>query len=314
MLNACRRLVSRKGLSHEDWLAYRRKGIGGSDAGAIVGLNPYSSAFTVYYDKLGQASEKEESEAMRQGNDLEEYVARRFAERTGKRVQNCNYILQSKQYPFMLGDVDRVVVGENALLECKTTKNYDGYDFAAGEYPAYWGCQAQHYMAVTGAEKVYLAVLEFGKGFYIIEIIRDEDEISALIKMERSFWLEHILPEIPPAPDGSERCSEILNEKYVADETLESIDLMGYMTQLERLSAVKGEIAVLTDEKTSLENILKEALGNATVGGVDRFKVTWKNRASARLDSKRLKAELPEVYENYVVKSESRTFLFSEKK
>lgn len=312
MLNACKRLVCRKGLSNEEWRNYRRQGIGGSDAGAIAGLNHYDSAFTVYYDKVGQAAEKEENELMRQGTDLEEYVAKRFTERTGKKVQNCNYILQSKKYPFMFGDVDRVIVGENALLECKTTRNYDGYDFSAGEYPSYWGCQAQHYMAVTGADKVYLAVLEFGKGFYIIEIPRDENDINALIEIERRFWEENVLKGIPPAPDGSDGSAELINAKYSADETLPNIDLTGYTGQLERLSELKCEISNLTEEKSAIENALKEALGNATVGNTDRFKVTWKNRTSSRLDCKRLKAELPDIYEYYVVTNESRTFLFSE--
>ena len=116
----CEKVISRKNLTKEEWLVYRRSGIGGSDAGAIAGLNPYSTAYSAYLDKLGEAEPITETEAMRQGMELEEYVAKRFCEHTGKRVKRCEYILRSKAHPFMLADVDRLVVGENAVLECKT--------------------------------------------------------------------------------------------------------------------------------------------------------------------------------------------------
>ena len=79
------KLVSTLNMEHSTWLQYRRKGVGGSDAGSICGLNPYSTAIAVFQDKVQQLPEKEDNESMRQGRDLEEYVARRFMEETGKR-------------------------------------------------------------------------------------------------------------------------------------------------------------------------------------------------------------------------------------
>ena len=70
--------VSTKGMSREEWLMRRRKTIGGSDAAGIVGLSRWASPFSVWADKTGRAAEKEDTEAMRQGRDLEDYVARRW--------------------------------------------------------------------------------------------------------------------------------------------------------------------------------------------------------------------------------------------
>ena len=81
------KLVSTLNMEHEEWLENRRKGIGGSDAGSICGLNPYSSAIAVFQDKTQPLTEKPDNESMRQGRDLEEYVARRFMEETGKKVR-----------------------------------------------------------------------------------------------------------------------------------------------------------------------------------------------------------------------------------
>lgn len=300
------------------WETERHKlGIGGSEAAAIAGLNPYSSAFTVYWDKLGKSESIEISEAMRQGTDLEEYVAKRFCEATGKKVRKCEYMLQSAEHPFMVADVDRFVVGENAILECKTSRNASNYSYEdANNIPAYQLIQCLHYMSVVGAEKAYLATLIFGKDFNIVEINASDykDDIASLVQIEKRFWEENVLKEIPPKPDGSERSTAIISEQFPsANEELPPVDLMGYSSQLKRLSELKKQITELMDEKTEIENTLKTALGEAPVGEYGDFRVTWKNRESTRLDSKALKADMPDVYAKYAKTLSTRTFLFTEK-
>src|SRR5690606_38820092 len=86
-------LVKTNGMDRSEWLEWRKKGIGGSDAAAIVGLDKYRSAFDVYAEKVGLKAEEPDNEAMRQGRDLEQYVAERFMEATGKRVRRRNAIL-----------------------------------------------------------------------------------------------------------------------------------------------------------------------------------------------------------------------------
>ena len=65
-----KKLIATAGLSREEWLRYRKKGIGGSDAGAVCGLNPYSSPIKVYYDKTQEEISDYDNEAMRQGRDM----------------------------------------------------------------------------------------------------------------------------------------------------------------------------------------------------------------------------------------------------
>ena len=128
--------VSTLNMSREDWLDERRKSIGGSDAPAIIGLNPWASPYTVWADKLGKLPPKEDNEAMRLGRDLEDYVARRFTEATGKKVRRENFIITNPQYPFAHANVDRMVVGEDAGFEAKTTSVLNLKRFKGGEYPA----------------------------------------------------------------------------------------------------------------------------------------------------------------------------------
>ena len=135
-----KRLISTLNLSKEDWLRYRKCGITGTDAGAILGLNPYRSAFQVYHDKISDTTENIDNEAMRQGRDLEDYVAQRFTEATGLKVRRANAIYQSEDHPLLLADFDRLIVGQKAGLECKTVSPFSADKWADGKIPA-------HYMA-----------------------------------------------------------------------------------------------------------------------------------------------------------------------
>ena len=310
------KIADTKKISKEEWVELRRSGIGGSDAAAVVGLNPYSSAYSVYHEKLGLVSPFEGNDKTRLGNDLEEYVAKRFEEESGKKVRRLNAMLQSIEHPFMIADVDRMVVGENAGLECKTTANFEGYKFHEGEFPAHWVCQCYHYMAVTGAETWYLCVLDLSSGKVSTKTIsRDLGEINALIELERAFWLNNVAKNVCPNPNGSEKCDEILAEKYPeANDDEPTLDLMGYSRELERLEALKAQIKPLEDEKNALEQTLKEALGTASCGEYGTYKVTYKNSVSTRLDVKRLKAKKPNIYAKYANEHTTRRFLFTVKK
>ena len=84
----------------QDWLRLRKSGIGGSDVGAICGVNPYSSAMKVFRDKTSEEVEELDNEAIHIGHDLEDYVARRFMEATGLKVRKSNFMYRSLEHPF----------------------------------------------------------------------------------------------------------------------------------------------------------------------------------------------------------------------
>ena len=117
-------LADTKDMSREDWLKYRKKGIGGSDSSAILGANPYSSAFDVYLDKTGDYEEEVDNERMLWGRILEDIVAKEFTKRTGIKLRKRFAILQHDEYDWMIANVDRLVVGEDAGAEIKTTNSF----------------------------------------------------------------------------------------------------------------------------------------------------------------------------------------------
>lgn len=282
------------------WLKMRKAGIGGSEAAAIVGLNPWKSAFQLWMEKTGQVEPEDlsDNEYVYWGNVLEQAVADRFCELTGKKVQRRG-MLQDDEYPYMLASVDRMVVGENAGLECKTTNAFNSKVWADDELPDSYYIQCQWYMMVTGCEKWYIAVLIGGNKFIWKEVPRNAADIEALRKAAVDFWSMVITNTMPPV-DGSNDCSNALADKFHG-ESGKTIDLPATAKAcIERLRSIKESIGKLEEQKKLSENELKSMLGDAEVGIIGEDKVTWKIQVGrVTVDSKRLKAEQPAIYESY---------------
>ena len=284
-------------MSREEWLDARRQGIGGSDASAILGLNPYTSPLRVYLDKIGKGGEEETSEAMRQGTDLEGYVAQRFGEDTGFKVRKVNKILQHPEYPWMLANIDRDIPGLNAGLECKTTSPYSKFKFDEGEINPHYYWQSMHYMAVTGAEKWYVAVLVLGKAFHIFEIPRDDEAIDTLIGRERIFWEERVMKKDPPLPTGTEDDDEAITALYpVGEHDGEDVLALDDLNDALNLRAMKVEQRDKLDaEIREMDQSLKMAMGDFQRGMSADWKINWTNTTSNRVDSKLLKEKYPDI-------------------
>ena len=304
--------VSTLNMSREEWLVERQKSIGGSDAPSIIGLNPWSSPYTVWADKLGKIPPKEDNEAMRLGRDLEDYVAKRFTEDTGKKVRRENFLIMNPQYPFAHANVDRMVVGEDAGLECKTTSVLNLKNFKNGAFPDTYYVQCVHYLMVTGCAKWYLAVLVLGKEFKVFEIERDEGEIKALAESEESFW-KYVESETPPPADGTASTTDTLTTIY-PESNDDSVNLIAYERDLEQYMALTAQIKELEKFKDEAANKVKAFLGDAGSGDTDRYRVTWASASRSTFDAKRFAAAHPELdLSEYYKNSTYRTFKVTER-
>lgn len=312
---ACReQVVNVTTITREQWLEYRRSGIGGSDASTIVGLNPYSSPYYLFCDKMGALPEKEDNEAMRQGRDLEQYVANRWMERTGKRVKRNNTMWRSTVWPWMLADIDREVVGENAGLECKTTSVYNKHDFAGGEIPLTYYVQCQHYMAVMGFDRMYLAVLVLNRGFYDFVIERDEEEISSLAAAEGEFW-DRLQREEPPELDGSDATMTALKQLYPEEDSgLELTLPSDTASELKQFQHIQEAITDLQSERDAIKARTMARMGEAALAVAQDMTCSWVTRRRTSVDTAALKKEFPEIYRKYLKTTEYRVFSVRDRK
>ena len=303
--------ISTVGMPHEEWLEHRRKSIGGSDASAILGMNTYCSPYTVWADKLGKLPPNEDNEAMRLGRDLEDYVAKRFTEKTGKKVRRENNIIINPDFPYAHANVDRMVVGEDAGLECKTTSAMNLKRFKNGEYPENYYCQCVHYLMVTGAKRWYLAVLILGVGFKDFVIERDEGEIAALAKSEEAFW-EYVKNNTPPMTDGSDSTSETLTTLY-PESNGNTVNLFAYEDSLKQYIAIGKQIDELKKLKDEMANNVKAFMGEAGKGESNHFKVSWGTSIRTTFDHKKFAADNPNLdLTQYYKSSNTRTFRVTE--
>ena len=301
-------------MSREEWLELRRHSIGGSDAAAIIGLSKWASPYTVWADKTGRLPDKPDTEAMRQGRDLEEYVAQRFSEATGKRVKRCNAILYNPAYPHSHADVDRMIVGENAGLECKTTSTLDVKQFRGVEFPEKYYAQCVHYMAITGADRWYLAVLVLGKEFHVYTLERDEAEIRALMDAETAFWEQYVETDSPPAADGAESTTDAIRTIY-ADSSQSICILFGRETLLEEYMALKSQSKALDARIAEIQNTIMEDMQDAERGECGAYTVIWKAQERETFQRKEFEKAHPEInLAEYCRVSKSRPFKVTENK
>lgn len=292
------RLTSRN--DQEEWLRIRKSYLTGTDAGAVCGMNPYKSAMQVYLDKISPEIKITDNEVMRLGRDLEDYVAGRFAEATGKKVRKSNAMYVSGEHPFMMANVDRLVVGERAGLECKTASPYTADRWKDGNVPEWYYLQCQHYMKVLEMDRWYLAVLIFGKGFRYTCLERDEEMLNDLVSIERDFWENHVQAKVLPSPDGSKNADELIQKYFHRREGVVT-RMTGMDEQITRRNELAGLIKKMQAEQKTIEQELKMYLGNAKaqIGLSDRYRVAWTEYETRRIDTERLKKEQPEIYENY---------------
>ena len=302
-----KKLVSTLNLDKKSWLRYRKRGIGGSDSGAVCGLNPYHTAIQVYYDKTSDEIEEIDNEAMRQGREFEDYVAGRFCEASGKKVRRANAMYYDEKNPFMLADVDRMVVGENAGLECKTASPYMAEKWEDGKIPLSYQIQCHHYMSVCNTDAWYIAVLIYGKEFKYYRIERDEQVIADLIRIEKEFWREHVMKRVMPDPDGSKTADAAIAERFKISRDL-TIPLSGFDARLKRREELLSVMGHMEAEKRQIDQELKLYLGDAEMAENEHYRVSWKNVSRSSLDERRLKEEQPEVYEKYRRVTTSRRF------
>lgn len=320
--------------SHEEWLTQRdlKPAVGGSEIGAVLGLNPYMSAFEVWARKLGRIAPKEDNEAMRQGRDLEEYVAQRFCEKSGLKVRRRNAIITNDDVPHLMATIDRQIEGSDSGLECKTVSPYMANNWRGTDIPAHYYAQCVAYMTVLGWPDWYLAALVYGRDFKVyhltdrpelptpewaVRIDVDPGDRKALAKAAEDFWTRHVETKTPPPTDGSDSTGDALAAMFPGDTTLDFIDLppQDWRGRLDALHDFERQEEEAAKAAEAIRQEIKFAMGDAEEAHCGATKVTWRTTTTRRLDSKALAAAIgAEKLEPFYKESASRRFTIKEPK
>lgn len=317
-------------VNRDQFLAGRKKGIGGSDVAAILGFSPYKSPYQLWLDKTGRSERKEsQNESAHFGNLLEDVVAKEFSRRSGMKVQRVTQQLFLEEHPWALGNIDRAVINPeisgnvrfkdgalttDQLLECKTASEYMSKLFGeegSDQVPDYYLTQCLWYLMITGCQVIHLAVLIGGNKFRMYRIERDDDLIESIFKQVKAFWFNHVIADVPPDPtcfdDVLHRWSNhVVGKQIEAD--FEHIKLAEELITVQ--GRQKADKAREDEIKLKIVSTMQDAEMMISQG---KSICTYKEQSSTRIDSTLLKKEEPELFEKYCKTSSTRVFRISNK-
>jgi len=298
------------------WHLDRQKGIGGSDASTVLGINPWKSRLQLYHEKVDEiTTDKIDNNNIRfkLGHVLEPMIAEEYSRITGRGLVS-RPSKTHPNHPFMVGNIDREIVKSDkpnqGILEIKTKGAFINWD---EDIPPYYHSQIQHYMAVYGYSWGSFAVLDFNKfEITITDVERDDVFIENLIEEEKKFW-DLVQNKTPPKIESTKSCADFLKECYGQAESI-TIDLSDNEEatfNAKTLKSVKVSYKNLDEIELTSKNYFMDLMKNAEKAIGDGYTITWKNdKDSTKFDMDKFKFENPQIYKKYLEpKKGSRRFL-----
>lgn len=302
--------------SRNEWLEARKSGIGSSEVGTIVGLNPFETPFQLWRRKLGIDPPQEENFAMKAGHYLEDAVSRFWQDETNRDVIKASagdWLIQCNEKPFMQVSPDRTywitgAVKNNSnkgILECKTTQK----EIDPDNVPQHWFCQLQYQLGVAELTQGSLAWLSAGRTFDYQDYTFNPEFFGWLSEEVEKFWVDNVLGKKEPTALSVKDILLKYNH-HSAGKIVEVTEEL--FDAYKDLKEVKKELDALDERKTELEEKLKLAFGDAEAISFDgQTLATWKAaKDSEKFDAKAFQAENPELAKPYIkTVAGSRRFL-----
>ena len=298
--------------NRQEWLLMRKTYLGGSDLGAIVGVNRYKTALDVYLEKTSEFVEEVNNDATYWGNVLEDVVAQEYSKRMNLPIETEPALLRHPEYEFLAANIDRWVDGKKYVLECKTAgymMSKEWGEEGSDNIPESYLIQSAGYAAICDVPKVDIAVLIGGQDFRIYSYVRNKEFEDKLIKIACNFWYNHVQKRIPP------KCSSLADtfnlfpvgnhKELTASETITQ-KIYELKTLREQESSIQKAIDAL---KVDIQEFMQDY--DILLDNNGCVVATWKNTAPRSFfDTKRLKQECQDIYSKYIDYTKgSRMFL-----
>jgi putative phage-type endonuclease len=291
----------------------RKKYIGGSDAAAIIGLSKWKTPYEVWLEKTDQGVQKEETLPMRVGSLMEDVVAKLWSSQYGKKLKKSNKTIFSKDYPFIGGNLDRLIVGEKSFLEVKTAGERFSKEWNE-KIPIAYLVQCLHYLYITRYEYCYLCVLIGNNELKSYQIYYKDyqKQIEQIIQKEVEFWQKYVLTKTPPPVIAED--SEILQQQFInqikpQEQELDLSNDDEVQLLLENLESYKQDKKKLEEHISELENKIKLKLGEYQIARTSRYIIEWKVQERSTIDKEKIVADGIDI-SKYEKKSITRVFKF----
>ena len=278
--------------------ARRLTGLGGSDLGAILQLNPYRTGVDVWAEKTGRAAPSESSLAMRFGSFAEQFVASEYSAQTGQAVERYTPMLRHPTAP-IIGHVDRLVIPAglkrasykgvirtDRLLEAKTASAFQAYkaeEWGPGgtdEVPAAYLVQVATYRILTGCPHADLAVLFGNQELRVYHLERDIELEEMILARASEWWAAHIIKDTPPDPVSDADVRLLYPRSAPQKAVAATLAVLGSVDALRRVRKQISELELDEDAQAiSVKAYMKDAEALVSEG---QILATWKSAAPTR--------------------------------
>lgn len=289
------------------WLEARRTGMGGSDALAALGLDPWKTRLEVYLDKLGQAPEREATDRMRWGQIVEASILEWFTERTGIPVTRKG-LLRSIARPWQLASLD-AESADGGIVEIKNT-NYHRRDEWADEQIADGAeAQSQHYLDVTGRTHAWVVAQIGGEPPVIRRVERDESLIATMRAMELDLWRMVEARTAPPL-EGGKAAQQLVDRLFPTGVPGKRIDVdADFVKKLRAYGEAHADYKDADDRKKAIRADLAHVMGDATEAYYgDQLVATRRNQIKDKTDVAGLRERHPAAAADVLAETHFRVF------
>jgi len=267
-----------------EWFALRADGITATEVSVIAGLNPYKTPYQLWAEKLRKFQPDPAGPAAVRGILLENAVAEFYEMETGRQTRRSNGIVRLKHLPWVMASLDRTIVGEDGLVEIKTSTSPR---WSLHPVPPEVVAQVQWQMFVTNAPWCDVAVLLGGLVFRI-ERVKPDAAYQAQLYRKAEEFRELLATKTPPPLQGED--SDALASVTPWNGLEEWAQADAGIDRVAQLYAEKNYEAKLLDQE--LQNLaisLKEAIGEKAGVVGEGWSATWKqNKSSQKVDYKLL--------------------------
>lgn len=308
-----------------EWLSHREHGIGSSEVGTILGLNPYDTPLQLWRRKRHIDPPIQENEAMLMGHLLEDAVAQRWQIATGRSIikrSATDWLIVNNDKPYLRVSPDRTFWVDpegkqnddnKGILECKSTM----LDIDPENIPLHWFAQLQYQLGIAEMSYGELGWLCLSRrSFGHKPVAFDKEFFEWAVSEVEKFWIDNIQGGIEPLPTCVEDVL-LRNPKHTPGKVVEADPSIVQICQ--HLKETKESMKKLEESKKEDEEQIKLAIGDAeglcAPGEAESAKptmlATWKaSKDSLKFNEKKFAAEHPELYEQYrEVKPGARLFL-----
>jgi predicted phage-related endonuclease len=285
--------------------------IGGSTIAAAAGIDPYLSPTALFLRMTGQIPEPESNGHMRIGKALEPVIIDLLREDGHAVISYPEREFADDARPWLVGHPDaRAVAHDRYVIEAKATGGWALRSWNGDEPPVTWQAQVQTYMHLTQTDRAVIAALIDGTTLRTVEVARDDRAISMLLERAERFYAMLCRGEIPEL-DGSKSTRDALHERFAEATPGRKVRATRAVRDVvEEMRQLKASMDAHERQYEERRRVVEATMGDAEVllDHADNVLAKWTPTTSRRLDTKRLKAELPALHEEYAVPTTSRRF------